>query len=149
MLDELFSGTERGAARRRELDSAVALQNYQFNAHGVELGQRYSSTCIVDDGTDYPESVRDDELYYQPTTHPGARLPHAWVEQGRRRVSTIDITGHGALTLIIGENGDRWRAAAAQVADEFGVELDVRAAVSYTHLPSPRDKRQSRMPSSA
>ena len=127
MLDELFSGTERGAARRRELDSAVALQNYQFNAHGVELGQRYSSTCIVDDGTDYPESVRDDELYYQPTTHPGARLPHAWVEQGRRRVSTIDITGHGALTLIIGENGERWRAAAAQVADEFGVELDVRA----------------------
>ena len=127
MLDELFSGTERGAQRRRELDSAVALQNYQFNAHRVELGQRYSSTCIVDDGTDYPENVRDAELYYQATTHPGARLPHAWVEQGRRRVSTVDITGHGALTLIIGENGDDWLAAAAQVAQEFGIELDVRA----------------------
>ena len=32
-----------------------------------------------------------------------------------------------------------------------GVSFDVESGetVSYTHLPSPRDKRQSRMPSSA
>ena len=127
MLDELFSGTEQGAARRRQLDDAVALQNYQFNAHGVELGQRYSSACVINDGTDYPPDDRDPELYYRPTTHPGARRPHAWVEKGRRRVSTIDVTGHGELTLVVGENGARWADAARRVAREFGVGLPVRA----------------------
>ena len=127
MLAELFSGTEQGAARRRQLDDAVALQNYQFNAHGVELGQRYSSACVINDGTDYPPDDRDPELYYRPTTHPGARLPHAWVEKGRRRVSTIDVTGHGELTLVVGENGTRWADAARRVAREFRVGLPVRA----------------------
>ncbi|MFD5329833.1 FAD-dependent monooxygenase, partial [Streptomyces sp. NPDC127092] len=79
-VHELFSDTDAGRRRRTELDAAVQLQNYQFNAHGVELGQRYRSAAVVDDGTPFPDPVGDPELYYQPTTHPGARLPHAWLE---------------------------------------------------------------------
>lgn len=125
-LEEIFAPTSRGAERRRELDAAVELQNYQFNAHGVELGQHYSSTAIVDDGTEYPAPTRDPELYYHPTTHPGARLPHAWLQHGTDEVSTMDITGHGVLTLLVGEGGQEWADAAGKLADEFGIELPMR-----------------------
>jgi 2,4-dichlorophenol 6-monooxygenase len=126
MLDELFSDTERGAQRRAALDDAVELQNYQFNAHGVELGQRYSSSAVIDDHTAYPPATRDPELYHQPTSHPGARLPHAWVQWGTESVSTLDLTGHGMMTLIVGEGGARWREAADAVGRKLGITVPVR-----------------------
>ncbi|MGV9711086.1 FAD-dependent monooxygenase [Gordonia sp. NPDC003424] len=125
-LEEIFAPTVRGEERRRELDAAVELQNYQFNAHGVELGQHYSSSAVVGDGTGWPTPTRDPELYYHPTTHPGARLPHAWLQHGTGEVSTMDITGHGALTVLVGEGGQEWADAAAKLADELGIDLPVR-----------------------
>ncbi|MDH6292467.1 FAD-dependent monooxygenase [Rhodococcus opacus] len=124
-VHELFSDTDAGRRRRTGLDDAVQLQNYQFNAHGIELGQRYHSSSVVDDGTPFPPPVRDPELYYQPSTHPGARLPHAWLEHHTRQVSTLDLTGHGRLSLLVGEGGQPWRAAADKLASELGIELPV------------------------
>lgn len=124
-LRELFSDTEVGRSRREQLDAAVRLQNYQFNTLGVELGQRYRSSAVIDDGTDFPSPVRDPELYYQPTTHPGARLPHAWLEHRTQTVSTLDLTGHGRLSLLVGPGGHPWHDAADKVAAEFGVEIAV------------------------
>ena len=40
-----------GAAKRAALVEAMELKNYEFNAHGVELGQFYTSTAIVGDAT--------------------------------------------------------------------------------------------------
>ena len=37
----------------------------------------------------------------------------------------------------------------ANIKGGMGKSYSLKKAVSYTHLPSPRDKRQSRMPSSA
>jgi 2,4-dichlorophenol 6-monooxygenase len=122
-LREVSADTPTGRERRAALDDAVNLQNYQFNAHGVELGQRYSSAAIVDDHTDWPEPTRDPELYYQSTTHPGARLPHAWVQHGTERISTLDLAGHGRFTLITGIGGQAWVDAAAKIAAELGIEI--------------------------
>lgn len=129
-LRSLFSD-EPGAAERRDALAAVrALQHYRSNAHGVEIGQRYTSQAVVDDGTPFPEPARDPELYYHPTTHPGACLPHAWVEHERRRVSTLDLAGHGRFCLIVGIGGKPWVEAAASVSAELGIELPV-FAVGY------------------
>ena len=58
------------AARKREaLRKALELKDYEFNAHGVELGQRYASAAVVSDGTPEPAYTRDPELYY--TRPPG------------------------------------------------------------------------------
>jgi 2,4-dichlorophenol 6-monooxygenase len=122
-LDELATDTPAGRQRRTALAEAVALQNYQFNAHGVELGQRYKNGALVDDGTSFPAYDRDPELYYHPTTHPGARLPHAWLQHGTQRVSTLDVAGHGRFTLLTGIGGQPWPAAAAKLAAEYGIEL--------------------------
>jgi 2,4-dichlorophenol 6-monooxygenase len=124
-LHELASDAPGAAERREALAGAVALQHYRSNAHGVELGQRYTSSAVVDDGTPFPEPTRDPELYYHPTTHPGAYLPHAWVEHHRRKISTLDLAGHGRFCLIVGIGGQPWAQAAATVSAEFGIELPV------------------------
>jgi len=124
-VDELFGDSARGRSRRNELRKAVDLQNYQFNCHGVELGQIYDSAAVIQDGTKRVKPTRDPQLYYSATTFPGASLPHVWLQQDRMRVSTLDLVGRGRFTLLIGVGGDRWRAAATTAAKSVGVEIDV------------------------
>ncbi|EWM17364.1 2,4-dichlorophenol 6-monooxygenase [Kutzneria sp. 744] len=103
-----------GAARRARMAEAIELKNYEFNAHGVEMNQRYESSAVIPDGS--PEEVfrRDRELYYQGTTRPGARLPHAWlVGANGHRLSTLDLVGQGRFTLLTGISGTAWVDAAA------------------------------------
>lgn len=123
-LGELFSDAPGAADRRAALAEAVKLQNNRSNALGVQLGQRYTSRAVVDDGTPFPE-VRDPVLSYEPTTHPGGYLPHAWVEHDGCQVSTLDLAGHGRLSLIVGIGGEAWATAAEETGQELGVELPV------------------------
>ena len=124
-----------GADAREKLRAAIELKNYEFNAHGVELGQRYHSDAVVPDGTPEPPYDRDPELYYHPTTWPGARLPHVWLEhQGQKlsssnagaqgeKVSTHDLAGKGRFALFTGIGGDGWANAAAEVSADLGIEI--------------------------
>ncbi|GHB51298.1 2,4-dichlorophenol 6-monooxygenase [Streptomyces viridiviolaceus] len=126
-LEELADDSDTGQERRRALREAVELQNYQFNCHGVELGQRYASCAVIDDGTPYPPFEHDPELYYHPTTHPGACLPHAWLQHGTDRVSTLDLAGGGRFSLITGIGGEPWLRAAKKAAAEYGIALPVHS----------------------
>jgi 2,4-dichlorophenol 6-monooxygenase len=113
----------RGAEARSKLRSAIELKNYEFNCHGVELGQRYHSSAVVEDGTPEPAYTRDAELYYHPTTWPGARLPHCWLQHAGEKVSTLDLVGKGRFTLLTGIGGSTWKQAAAEVSAQTGVEI--------------------------
>jgi 2,4-dichlorophenol 6-monooxygenase len=120
--------TPEGAKRRRALDEAILLKNYEFNAHGVELNQRYASSAVAgDDAGDGGRDetwARDPELYYQPTTRPGAKLPHAWLAGDHgQRLSTLDLVGGGRFTVVTGVSGLAWEAAAADCAGQLGLEL--------------------------
>ncbi|MEO7730906.1 MAG: FAD-dependent monooxygenase, partial [Kofleriaceae bacterium] len=117
--------TAEGAARRKQLAAAIAHKRYEFNCHGVELNQRYASRAIVPDGSPEPAWQRDAELYYQATTWPGARVPHAWVEHAGARTSTLDLVGHDRFTLLTGIGGEPWRTAAAAITARFGITLAV------------------------
>ena len=127
VLKELAAATPEAAVRRAKLTQAMALQDYRSNALGVELGHRYSSVAVVEDGTPFPEHRRDEALYYEPTTHPGGYMPHAWLEHQGERVSTIDLVGHGSYRLIVGLDGNAWAAAAGVAAAELGIDLPVHA----------------------
>ena len=121
-------GTGEEAERQREaLRRAIALKRYEFDCHGVEMNQRYQSCAVLDDGTEAPGKEVDLELHYVPTTHPGARLPHAWIfdAQGRRH-STLDITGKGRFTLLTGIGGEGWVAAAAAEGARRGMQIEAR-----------------------
>ncbi|HTZ45878.1 MAG TPA: FAD-dependent monooxygenase [Jatrophihabitans sp.] len=122
-IDERKLNTPAGQRKREALRAAMELKNYEFNAHGVEFGQFYASAAVVSDGSARPAPARDPELYYQPSTVPGSRLPHAWVGDSRRKLSTHDLAPYGRFTLLTGIAGEAWCAAAAAVAEQLAVPL--------------------------
>jgi 2,4-dichlorophenol 6-monooxygenase len=124
-LERLWQEGPEGDAVRAAFREAIELTNYQYNAHGVELGYVYREGAVVSDGRAEPPHERDPELFYRPTTTPGARVPHAWLDDGAARVSTLDLCGHGRFALLTGIGGAAWAGAAAAAAAEAGVEIAV------------------------
>ena len=112
-----------GEEQRAELLAALDLTNGQFNAHGVELGHRYRSRAIVDDGSSPPQPTRDAVLHYEPSTYPGSPLPHAWLAVGDCDVSTLVLCAYDRFTLLTGAGGQPWLDAAGELSSEFGVEI--------------------------
>ncbi|RZU33930.1 FAD-dependent oxidoreductase [Blastococcus saxobsidens] len=112
-----------GEKIRAALREAIAYKAYEFDAHGVEHNQRYASAAVVPDGTPMPEYRRDPELYAQPTTWPGAKLPHTWVTRDGHRVSTLDLVGHGRFSVVTGIGGQAWLDAARSLGEEWGLTI--------------------------
>jgi len=102
-----------GVTARAALGEALALKQFEFNAHGVELNQRYASSAVVSEPDGEVEQWhRDRELYSQATTRPGAKIPHVWlVDERGRRTSTLDVTGKGRFSLVTGIGGTSWVTA--------------------------------------
>ena len=126
--------TTTDAEKQREaIRDAIAFKKYEFAAHGVEMNQRYRSDVIETDGQIEPAFDMDAELHYQPTTWPGARLPHVWVfdHDTGEKVSSLDLCGHGQLTILTGIGGEAWEEAAAKVGADMGIPIRV-------HLIGPR-----------
>ena len=116
-LPSLRDPSRDGVARREAMRCAIELKNAEFNAQGIELNQRYESGAIIPD-LHAGEEIwrRDKDLYLQATTRPGAKIPHVWlVDSTGRKVSTLDVTGHGQLCLVTGLAGRPWAAAADQL----------------------------------
>ena len=114
---------EQAAEQRRKLREAIAFKKYEFDAHGVEMNQRYDSTAIFKDGQPDPGFVEDEELHYQPTTWPGARIPHIWLFENStgKKVSTLDLTGKGKFSIITGIGGEDWLGAAKKIEKDTGI----------------------------
>lgn len=134
-MDARCDATPAAEAQREALREAIAFKKYEFDAHGVEMNQRYRSDAVVTDGQIEPAFDLDAELHYQPTTWPGARIPHVWLFDGvtGEKHSTLDLCGKGRFTLFTGIGGEAWEAAAAEVGAETG--LDIRV-----HVIGPRRK---------
>ena len=119
--------TPAGEAQRAALREAIAFKKYEFGAHGVEMNQRYRSTAVMTDGQMEPACELDAELHYQPTTWPGARLPHVWLfDASGKKHSTLDLCGHGRFALFTSIGGEAWVEAANAISAEPGLTLDAR-----------------------
>lgn len=125
-MDRRCDVTADAERQRAAIREAIAFKKYEFDAHGVEMNQRYKSPAVVTDGQMEPAYELDAELHYQPTTWPGARMPHAWLfDRNGARHSTLDLVGKGRFTLLTGLSGEAWASAAQKVAKALGVELAV------------------------
>lgn len=122
VIKERKADTEAGAKKRAALVKAMNQKNYEFNAHGVEMGQFYESDAIISDGT-RPVNDRDPELYYKASTSPGARLPHAWVGNHLSKQSTLDTAPYNTWTVITGATGGKWADAAKAASSKLGVKV--------------------------
>lgn len=112
---------------------------YNGEAHGVELGHNYHSDAVIGDGSPEPVAAQDAELYYTPSTRPGAPLPHAWLVRRTPGplVSTLDLAGKGKFHLFSAHGGQAWQRAAAQVAQETGVDVGVTLIGSGLDIEDP------------
>ena len=135
-MDARTDDTPEAERQREAIREAIAHKRYEFDAHGVEMNQRYRSDAVVTDGAEPPAFERDEELHYHPTSFPGARVPHVWVfDDAGHKVSTLDLCGHGRFTLLTGIGGDGWQEAAATVGERLGVDIAV-------HKIGPRQRWQ-------
>jgi 2,4-dichlorophenol 6-monooxygenase len=115
--------TSEAKARRKALREAIAFKVYEFDAHGVDMNQRYASDAVVMEKGDAHTFKDDAELVYQHSTVPGARLPHVWVTKDRANYSTLDLVGHGRFTLLTGIGGEGWVKAAKAIAAQRALPL--------------------------
>ncbi|KAL1980673.1 hypothetical protein VTN96DRAFT_3653 [Rasamsonia emersonii] len=134
VLEELRSATPEGRQRRRAFQEAISRTSHEFHGLGVEMGQRYTGLCVYDADEQHPyqrlgRAAQDDVLYYEPSTYPGCRLPHVWLNKAipTEPVSTIDLAGHGAFTLFTGIGGEHWKRAAERVSAQLGVPVNVHS----------------------
>jgi hypothetical protein len=79
----------------------------------LDMGYSYSDTTgtAARNGTADPAPALAGP--YRPTAQPGARAPHLWLSESRRR-STLDLFGHG-FALLTGPAGGVWHTASALV----------------------------------
>ena len=72
--------TAAGAAIRRDLARVADVEQRKTNEMiGAELGYRYVDSPVIADVPGGPEHLF---RQYVPTTWPGARLPHVWLDDG-------------------------------------------------------------------
>jgi hypothetical protein len=119
----LEEDSERGQEQRAKAREAIVrtrAKEFQNDSPGIEFGYRYSESPIcIPDG---PEPPRDDQGTYTPTTWPGARAPHVWLNDGR---STLDLFGKGFTLLVFAKQTDA--SAFTVAAERVGLPLDVIA----------------------
>jgi 2,4-dichlorophenol 6-monooxygenase len=122
-LSRLWSDDPADAPLRAEVGRAMRRQSMEFSEHNVEYGFTFESAAVIPDATAAPEPV-DDIRVYQPSTRPGAPLPHAWVEDaGGRRRPMKDLVAPGGFLLIAGEDGAPWVEAARRLATAADLPL--------------------------
>lgn len=97
----VLEDTPEGEAARKALGAHMrAGTRVEWDCVGLQIGYRYDdSPIVVPDGTQLPPG--DNSLYVQ-TGRPGARAPHAWLEDGR---STLDLFGN-EYTIVAFEDAN-------------------------------------------
>jgi hypothetical protein len=90
-------GPEGDAIRQRVGGMLMAVDGPQFNSVGMQLGYYYDDSPInVADGSTPPAFVVD---RYEPTSRPGSRAPHVWVDE---QTALFDRLGPDFTLLKLG-----------------------------------------------
>ena len=123
-MDERKQNSPKAEKQRQALREAIAFKKYEFDAHGVEMNHRYKSNSVLTGGDKEPEFKKDKELFYQPTTYPGARIPHAWVyDKTGVKHSLLDLCGKGNFSIFTGIGGEQWLKAAKNIETQLGIKI--------------------------
>lgn len=123
-----FAALLASPARRAEVRAVIENQAEHFDMLGLQLGYAYDSGALLPDGEPRPavaNPVRD----FVPSSAPGARLPHGWVEVAGKRLSTLDLIALDGLTLLVGPAGEVWAQAGSRTTvplhvRRFGIEIE-------------------------
>jgi 2-polyprenyl-6-methoxyphenol hydroxylase-like FAD-dependent oxidoreductase len=113
-----LDGKDRSAIGRL-LERVESGNRRVYEMHGADLGYRYASAVISDDEGPAPECPID---AFEPTTWPGAHLPHVWLRPGEAIYDRLRCDRYSILDL----GGDTERLGALIAAFRaVGAPLDV------------------------
>jgi FAD binding domain len=94
---EIDDDSATGHAVRDKLAAVAAVEQRKVNEMiGAELGYRYVDSPVIDNIPGGPEHLFRE---YRPTTWPGARLPHVWLDDGTPIQDRIPNDGYTLLCL--------------------------------------------------
>ena len=93
---------------RERVADAIAHQAEHFDMPGLQLGFSYA-----------PDAPPPDPRRFEPSGAPGARLPHAWLEENGGQRSLLDRVPLGKLLLLAGPEGGAWLEAAQALDAEW------------------------------
>ncbi|MDK1387773.1 FAD-dependent monooxygenase [Sinorhizobium sp. 8-89] len=97
---DIRDATPAGQATRDNLARVADVEQRKTNEMiGAELGYRYVGSPVITDEPGGPEHLFRE---YHPTTWPGARLPHLWLDSGE---PVQDRIGRGYTLLRLGGTG--------------------------------------------
>jgi 2-polyprenyl-6-methoxyphenol hydroxylase-like FAD-dependent oxidoreductase len=100
---EIRERTPTGAAVREELARVADVEQHKASEMiGAELGYRYAGSPLI---AGEPDTAPEHNfMSYVPTTWPGARLPHVWLQDGHAMQDRIGY-GYGYTLLRLGSTG--------------------------------------------
>jgi 2-polyprenyl-6-methoxyphenol hydroxylase-like FAD-dependent oxidoreductase len=99
--------------RRRAVEAAVEEQAGHFDMLGLQVGYVYGEGALVpEDSPPPPGSPRQ----FTPTAHPGARLPHAWLDGKEGRQSSLDLISFDGFTLVSFGAHEQWAETVASIS---------------------------------
>jgi len=97
---ELEDASPAGERARRDLGAVLSTCGEQYGSIGVQLGARYDGSPIVAENGAPPA---DNFIDYTPSSVPGGRAPHFWIDDGRSfGYSLFDRLGPGFTLLRLG-----------------------------------------------
>lgn len=113
------AASETGQRLRAEVGERIqALKAPEFRSLGVVLGYRYEhSPIIVSDGSAQPP--RESTLY-TPSSCPGCRAPHVWLEDGS---ALYDHFGPDFTLLVTSATGEGFQEQLCEQASRAGVSV--------------------------
>jgi 2-polyprenyl-6-methoxyphenol hydroxylase-like FAD-dependent oxidoreductase len=116
---DICDATPEGQATRDNLAAVANVEQRKTNEMlGAELGYRYVGSPVIWEEPGGPEHLFRE---YVPTTWPGARLPHVWLDDGR---AVHDAIGDGYTLLRLGRSKAETRNLEGAMRDRqapFGV----------------------------
>lgn len=97
---EIHEDSPLGDETRRRVGSALQQGlRREWLSMNMHLGNRYLASPVIvyePESLDDARAELDDPIHYRPSSRPGARAPHAWMNDGR---STLDLFGKGFVLL--------------------------------------------------
>lgn len=117
VCEDTEEGRRVRAALGRRLRESTRIE---WESMGLQIGHRYedSPVCVPDGSPPTPDDFR----IYVPTTRPGSRAPHCWLEDGR---STLDLFGKGFTLLAFPTSRQRSVEVIRTEFAEHGIPLQV------------------------
>jgi len=114
---------DRSRNVKQKVLESISDQTPHFDRIGLDIGYVYESGALVPDGSEPAEEGQVTE--YVPSTAPGARFPHVWLDSPAATRSIHDAFDPTRFTLLLGDAGSSWRDAAGGLADVLQSRINV------------------------